>query len=164
LVVLGIGRIYINQQVNNLTNNVELSKSQLAAQNLTKVQKQADEITNNIRTINQVLGQEIRFSELIKTIGAVMPPGTVLSSLSLGKVNAGIDLSAQTVDHATAAQVAVNLSDPAKKIFDKVDIINVNCSTEKKAYPCDATYRALFNKNIPSQFLSVPASTTGGSQ
>ncbi len=154
ILVMAIGWVYISQQSKNLNKSITASKAQLASQNLASVQKQADEITKNVRLINQVLGREIRFSDLIQNIGTVMPPGTILNSLTLSKVNGALDLSANTRDYASAAQIAVNLSDPKNNIFDKLDIVTVNCSTVG-AYPCNATFKALFNKDVPSRFLNV---------
>ena len=154
ILVMSIGWVYINQQSKDLGRSISTIKRQLDAQNLTSVQKQADEITQNVRLINQVLGREIRFSDLIQDIGKVMPSGTVLSSLTLSKVNGALDLSANARDYNSAAQIAVNLSDPKNNIFEKVDIVNVNCSTIG-AYPCSASFKALFSKNVPTRFLNV---------
>ena len=85
-----------------------------------------------------------------------MPPGAILGSLTLSnKVTGTLDLSASAKDYSSAAQVAVNLSDPKNNIFAKVDIINVNCSAITNAYPCNATFRALFSQKTPDRFLNV---------
>lgn len=157
VLILAVGGLYIAQQNKNLTKNIDSVNQQLQAQDLAGTQKKAKDITNNIRIISQVLSREIRFSGLITQIGSVMPPGTVLSGLTLSKVDGGLDLSASARDYTSAAQIAVNLSDPKNKIFDKVDIVNINCSsTSGSTYPCSATFRALFNKSARSQFLNVP--------
>ncbi len=157
ILILLVGWIYLGQQINNLNKSVDGANDQLKAQKLGDAQKQADQINQNIRTINKVLASEIRFSDLIKEIGNAMPSKTVLGSLSLGKVDGAIDLSANAKDYSSAAQIAVNLSDPKKNIFDKVDIVNISCSAGSTSdYPCSGTFKALFSKNIPSRFLSVP--------
>ncbi len=155
--VMTIGWVYINQQNKNLSRNIDSINQQLQADDLAGTQKQAKDITNNIKIITQVLSREIRFSDLISQIGSVMPPGSVLSGLTLSKVDGALDLSAAARDYTSAAQVAVNLSDPKNKIFDKVDIVNIKCaSAAGTAYPCTASFRALFNKTTQSQFLNVP--------
>lgn len=157
VLILAVGWIYINQQNKNLAHNIDTVNQQLQAQDLAGTQKKAKEITNNIKIINQVLSREIRFSGLITQIGSTMPPGTVLSGLTLSKVDGGLDLSATARDYTSAAQIAVNLSDPKNKIFDKVDIVNITCSsTSGTTYPCSATFRTLFSKSTKSQFLNVP--------
>lgn len=157
VLILTIGWVYINQQNKNLAHNIDTVNQQLQAQDLAGTQKKAKDITNNIRIINQVLSREIRFSGLITQIGSIMPPGTVLSGLTLSKVDGGLDLSATARDYTSAAQIAVNLSDTKNKIFDKVDIVNINCSSISGiTYPCSASFRTLFSKSTQSQFLNVP--------
>ncbi len=157
VLIMAVGWVYIEQQNKNLSRNLSDVQRQLNAQDLAGTQKKAKDITTNIRTINQVLSREIRFSGLITQIGSVMPSGTVLSGLTLSKVDGAIDLSATARDYTSATQIAVNLSDPKNKIFDKVDIVNINCSpTSSSAYPCSATFRALFSKTTGSQFLNIP--------
>lgn len=155
--IMAVGWIYIKEQNKNLSSNLNLVQTQLSGQDLAGIQKNAKDITNNIKTINQVLSREIRFSELITQIGSVMPAGSVLSGLTLTKIDGAIDLNASARDYTSAARIAVNLSDPASKIFTKVDIVNINCSaTSNSAYPCSATFKALFSKTTRSQFLNVP--------
>lgn len=159
VIIQVVGWMYINQQNKNLENNVALVNQHLQAQDLDGTQKKAKDITNNIKIINQVLSREILFSELITQIGSVMPPGAVLSGLTLSKVDGALDLSSSARDYTSATQIAVNLGDPKNKIFDKVDIVNINCSAaSSNAYPCTATFKALFSKSTQSQFLNVPGS------
>lgn len=158
ILILGLGWLYMDQQIKDLNRAITTTEDQLKIQNLEEVQKQADEISQNIRVINQVLGREIRFSSLIQEIGKVMPTGTVLNSLTLSeKVNGAVDLNASTKNSTAAAQIAINLSDPKNNIFAKVDIVNVNCSLEKKAYPCTATFRALFDQKTAERFINAAA-------
>jgi len=103
-----------------------------------------------------VLSSEIRFSDIIQTIGQLMPQGTVLGSLSLNKVTGALDLSANARDYSSAAQVAANLSDEKNGLFSKVDVLNVNCSSNVPTYPCSASFKALFSNDAKTKFLSVP--------
>lgn len=161
VVIIGAGWLYIDGQIKNLNKSVAQTEAQLQAQHLQEVQKQADQISQNVRTINQVLGRELRFSDLIQEIGKVMPSGTILGTLTLSnKVTGALDLSVGAKDYASAAQTAINLSDPKNNIFAKVDIISVNC-TSIGTYPCSANLRALFNQKTPDRFLNV---ASGGNQ
>lgn len=155
IVILAVGWFYMDRQSKDLSRSISDTKDQLSSQNLEQVQKQSKELTNNIKTVNQVLGSEIRFSDLIQDIGRVMPPGTVLSTLSLSQVSGGIDLSASTKNYAAAAQIAVNISDPNNQLFSKVDIVSVSCSNTASAYPCSAVFRALFNKDAQKKYQGV---------
>jgi Tfp pilus assembly protein PilN len=158
LVIIAGGWLYLNQQSSNLRRNLDVTNSQLQAQNITKVQKDAAEITGDIKVINSLFSNEIRFSRLVQDIGRVMPPGTVLASLSLSKVNGAIDLSAGARDYASAAQIAVNLNDPANGLFSKVDIVSINCGNDSSTqYKCSGTFKALFSSAAQEKYLSVPA-------
>ncbi|HET9721968.1 MAG TPA: hypothetical protein VFP32_02975 [Candidatus Saccharimonadales bacterium] len=157
-VILAGGWIYISQESKTYQKNIDTTNQQLSAQNLTKVQSDAKEISGDIKVINNILQNEIDFSQLIQTVGNVMPPGTVLSSLSLSNVvSGGIDLSANSVDSPSAAQIAVNLRDPKYNLFSKVDIVNISCDINKKSpYKCDASFRVLFSAAARTKFINVP--------
>ena len=157
LIVAG-GWIYLNQQQRSYRQDIADTNQQLKAQNLSQVQANAKEITGDIRVINKLLGTEVRFSDLIQAIGNDMPPGAVLGSLSLSdKVSGALDLTANTKDYASAAQVAVNLSQAQNDLFSKVDIISISCgqAAANQNYKCNAVYRALFSKAAQTKFLSV---------
>lgn len=155
ILIMLIGWLYMNRQSSSLAHNISESKSQLAAENLTKVQQDANEISGDVKVINQVLGREIRFSDLLAAIGQVMPPGTILGSLTLTDAKGAIDLSASAKDYASATQIAVNLGDPKNALFSKADIVNINCTTGSSAYNCTATLKALFSKSAQAKFLGV---------
>lgn len=160
VLILGLGWLYMDQQIKNTNRYIADAEVQLKSQNLEGVKEQADEISQNIRIINQILNREIRFSGLIQEIGKVMPSGTKLSSLTLSdKVSGGLDLNADAKNSTAAAQIAVNLSDQQNNIFTNVDIVNVNCTEESKDYPCTVTLRALFDSKTSERFLNV---ATGG--
>jgi Tfp pilus assembly protein PilN len=157
IIILAGGWLYIDRQSKSLQKNINTTDQQLKAQNLSRVQSDAKELTGDIKVINQVLSKEIRFSDLIQAIGNDMPSGTVLGSLSLSNVSGSLDLTANAKDYASAAQVAANLSDPKNGLFDKVDIINVSCKTSQNPnYSCSTTLKVLFSSSAKTKFLSVP--------
>lgn len=162
VVIFAGGWLYLNSQSNNLQKQLDVTNAQLKAQNLEKVKKDSSEISGDIKVINQILSSEIHFSKLIQDIGAIMPPQTVLATLSLSEDNSGaIDLTANSVDSSSAAQIAVNLSDPANGLFSKVDVINVSCDiTKQSTYKCVDIYKAMFFPKALKNYQNVP----GGSQ
>lgn len=157
VVIVTGGWLYLNQQTADLNSSLANINAQLQAQNLSKVQKDATEITGDIKVINQLFSNEIHFSNLIQDIGRAMPPGTVLASLSLTKVNGAVDLSVNSKDYTSAAQVALNLNDPTNQLFSKVDIVNISCGNDDSQYKCNGTFKALFSANAQKKYLSVPA-------
>ena len=108
----------------------------------------------------QVLSKEVLFSKLLTQVGSVMPGGSVLTALSINQLSGGLDLQAKATDYQTATQVQVNLQDPKSLLFEKVDIVNVQCQSTVTAdplvakYPCTVQMRALFSKTNPFLFIS----------
>lgn len=157
VLIIASGLVYIDRQTKGLESDISNLKQQLQAQNLSQVQKDAADISANIRLINQVLSKEITFSALIQDIGKVMPPGSILDSLRLGSATGAIDISAKTLNQNTAAQIAVNLNDPKNSLFDKVDIVNISCSSNNDAgqYRCTTSLKALFSADAQKKYLNV---------
>lgn len=156
LFILASGWLYLDHQTKQLGSQISAGKQKLDQQNITGVRKDAEQISKDVKVINQVLGREIRFSDLIQQIGKVMPPGTILGGLTLTKVDGAIDLTASAKDYNSAAQIAVNLSDPANNLFSKADIVNIKCNSTDTAYKCSANFKALFNKDSQSRFINAP--------
>jgi hypothetical protein len=156
-IIIISGTVYISQQSKDLQSNIAADKQQLTAENLTGIQADAKGISSDVRLINQVLGREIRFSDLMSAIGKVMPSGTILSGLTLTNINSAIDVSANALDYTSAAQIAINLSDPTNNLFTHVDIVNISCLHDHPSspYPCTAIYKALFSKSATNRFLNV---------
>jgi|SRR3989344_1200910 len=162
LIIITGGWLYLDNQAKNLAKSQTETESRLAAEDLEGVKKEAQEITSSIKVIDQVLSREILFSKLIGEIGRVLPPGTVLKSLTLNEsVAGGFDIEVRARDNQSAARVATNLNDPNNKIFSTVDILSITCSTTDinpgDFYFCDGTYRALFNKETRQRFLNSEA-------
>ncbi len=158
IVILASGWLYLNHEVKALSSQIAAGKNDLVSQNLEGVKKDASKISNDIKTINQVLGKEIRFSRLIQSIGQVMPPGTVLEGLTLTKADGSIDLTASAKDYKSGAQIALNLSDKQNGIFSRADIISLTCTSADTEYKCSVVLKALFSKESQAKFLNIPTS------
>lgn len=159
--VVMFGMFYMNRSINAYSSQVEKITENLKVQKLEDTQKRVEDISSSLKLIIQVLSREILFSKLIKQIGTVMPANSSLTDLKISKTEGGIDLSAAAANYNTATQVQVNLQDPANKIFDKADIINIICvssGTPDPRYPCTVSIRAQFTKNNPFLFISTSGS------
>lgn len=155
LAVLVFGHLNITSSTATWQKQIDETKQRLSAQKLEETQKRVTEISDSVKLASQVLSKQILFSKLLAQIGAVMPEGTSLQSLSIASVEGGIDLSAVAKDFQTATQVQVNLSDPENKIFEKADIVSTTCAdTQDTDYPCQITLRALFAKDNIFQYSS----------
>lgn len=155
VVLIGAGNLYIKAAEKSYNKQIADTTQTLQSENLTKTQKKITDLSNNVTLIQKVLENTILFSKLLKQAGAVMPPGTILSNLEISKVEGGIDLTAQAKDYKSATQIQVNLADPGNKVFEKVDILSINCSeTSDNGYPCSVNLRALFGDNSPYLFIT----------
>ncbi len=169
--IVFVGQLYINQASKSYAAQVTQTEEQLKLQKLEETQKRVEGISGSVKLAVQVLSRQVLFSSLIKQIGSAIPQGAVLTGLSINKPQGGIDLTAAARDYDTATQVQLNLQDPQNKIFDKADIINVQCNPSAANsintntgqpnatqidgdYPCKISIRALFSKDNPFLFIN----------
>jgi hypothetical protein len=149
-----LGRSYLQAEAKDYAEANQQSEQALASRNISATLDQVEGISGNLKLIIQVLSKQILFSELLKQVGTVMPQNSILSGIEISKVAGGIDLEAEAKDYTTATQVQVNLSDPSNKLFDKIDIVSINCDdSSDDGYPCTIQLRALFKAN--NQFLFI---------
>lgn len=156
--------MFINQSISTSQSQLADINASLKEQKLEETQKRVTDISDSIKLALQVLSREILFSKLISQVGAAMPSGASLQSLSIGSTEGGIDLTAGADDYQTATQVQVNLADKDNKIFEKADIVNITCvqpantgatATGPEPYPCTISIRALFSKDNGFQYITA---------
>lgn len=169
-VIVGAGQLYLQQSIHAYEQQVAAGQLELKAQKLDETQAKVQQLSGDLKLVVSVLQKEVLFSKLLSKIGAALPPGSVLTNLSINKVQGGIDLQAATADSQTATQLQLNLQDPKNQIFDKADLVSIQCASNAKAtsgdplksqYPCTAQLRALFSKN--NSFTFIGGSTPGAS-
>lgn len=152
------GYFYLGKAVKNSQEEVAQTEQQLKEQKLEDTQKRVQQISSSLKLVVQVLGKEVLYSKLIQQIGSAMPPNTVLTNLSINKLQGGIDLQASATDYQSATQVLVNLKDPKNKIFSNADLISSQCggssSNTSTKYPCSVTIRAQFAADNPFLFVN----------
>lgn len=156
--IVAFGLFYINSSINKLTAQNAQTQQSLKDQKIDETKQQVKEMSASLKLVVQVLSREILFSKLIQQIGSAIPSNAVLTDLQIAKTEGAIDLIAVATDYNTASQVQVNLQDPANKIFDKADIINITCNTSSSSdnsrYPCTVNIRAQFAKSNPFLFIN----------
>lgn len=151
------GWLSLHQDMVNYQGQVADTQATLQREKQKETYAQVQDISNSFRLVVQVLSKEVLFSKLLNKMATTLPSGSYLSDLSIGKVQGGLDVSAQAVDYKTATQVQVNLADPANGIFAKADIINITCTAKNAldpTHPCTVTIRALFSQNNPFLFIN----------
>lgn len=162
LIVL-FGQFYMNQSIHDYTLQKQKTGDELVAQDLKQTQKQVQDISSSLKLVVQVLSREVLFSKLIQQIGVAIPTNSRLTDLKISQTQGGIDLTAVASDYGTATQVQVNLQDPDNKIFDKADIVGINClatGATNARYPCSISIRAQFAKSNPFLFIYTPPKGT----
>lgn len=153
------GQLYMQQSIKTYQTQVEQGTQQLETQKLAETQAKVKDLTNSLKLVVQVLSREILFSKLLRQVGAALPNGSILTDLSINTVQGGLDLRASASDYQTATQVQINLQDPNNKIFEKADIVSVQCTSETTTnpYPCTLQIRALFATDNPFLFIKKGA-------
>lgn len=174
--IVAFGQLYLAQAIHANQKQLAQTQEQLKLQKLEDTQKRVQEISSSLKLVVQVLSKEVLFSKLLRQVGTAMPPNTILTNLSINKVQGGIDLQASAVDYNSATQVQVNMKDPNNKIFSNADIVSISCDSATKTqatqtvsdkYPCTITIRAQFAQNNPFLFINNAAATktqTGSSK
>lgn len=156
VLIIAAGQLFVVRSTASWQQQVDTTKEQLGAQKLEETQSRVAEISDSVKLATQVLSKQVLFSKLLTQVGAAMPSGSSLQSLSISSPEGGIDLTAVATSYQTATQVQVNLSDPNNNIFEKADIVNVSCleATGSDGYPCRVTIRALFAKDNNFQYVN----------
>jgi Tfp pilus assembly protein PilN len=150
----GIGWAYLQQEAQTYTDQAVAAEAKLQTQKQAEVQKEAKEVSDSLKLAVQVLSKEVLFSQLLKQLAKTIPSNVSLSGLTISELAGGVDITANTTDYKAATQLQVNLTDPANQIFEKADIVNINCATSTNRYPCSVTLRAQFTKNNPFLFIN----------
>lgn len=154
IVLTAAGYIYSRQSTGRYAADVQASRAILDSDETKQTETRIQDLSSNLNLIIKVLSNQVLFSQLLRQIGSIMPPGTILSSIEIAEVAGGIDLSAQARDYHSATQVQVNLQDDTNQLFEKVDLVSINCGESDDGYPCTVSLRAEFTKNNPFLFLN----------
>ena len=158
------GQFYIKQNVQNQQNVAKTTQDRLASQNFETTKKDLTALSNNVKTIVQILSKQLLFSKMLTTIGGILPAGTALSDMTLATSDSAIDLSIAATDRATATQAFVNINDPKNNFFSKADLLSIVCeSSSTKKYPCTAQVRVVL-KNDSSFYFLNSVTTPGAKQ
>lgn len=155
--IIALGQLYLIQSTKTYTKQIHEGQEKLRIQKLDETQNRVNEISSNLKLVLQVLSREILFSKVLRQVGAAVPSGSVLTQLTINKVEGGIDLTFEAKDYQTASQILINLQDPENKVFESADIEDISCDSElqsNRTYLCQVSIRALFGDNSPFLFVN----------
>ncbi len=154
ILVVGFGVFYIDHTINGLKKDISESSSLLEARDINGTQKEATQISTNLKLMLQVFSKQVLFSKLIRQIGAVLPPGSAIGTLNLTDTQNVIDFDVGSNNFATATQIPINLQDANNKLFTKVDVISVACNQSKDStFACNTSLRGVINKDSDFKFI-----------
>ena len=158
LLLLGAGHFYLSSTTNRYQKDIATLNASLKEQNIDETKSEIQGLSGSVNLVLKVLATEILFSKLLRQAGSVMPVGSSLASIEISDDQKGIDISAGVNSYQVGTQVQLNLADPNNKLFEKVDLISVQCNTAGVgSYPCSARLRALFGDNSPYLFINNKA-------
>ena len=159
--ILAFGFYVAAQQQSNA--EASLLKAEDDTQDYAKVKSQSEAFSNNLKVAKQILATEVVYSKMITDIANTLPPGTILTSLSLtpDTISKKMELSFKTKSYDQGIQLKATLEN--SDLFSDVSITSITSkgeSTGDSAYPTDVSISAQFQ---PRNILSN-ASATGSAQ
>lgn len=157
VLVVGLGHFYLASTTSKFEKDISELQASLKEQGIDEVKQDIQDLSGNVKLALQVLSREILFSKMLRQVGAVMPSGSTLAGLEISDDQKGIDITANVENYQVGTQIQVNLADPDNKIFDKVDLVSVECTgaiDTRGGYPCQAKLRALLGDNSSYLFIN----------
>jgi len=155
------GQLFINRNVHDLQSTAKITQSRISSQNLASTQKDIQTLSNNFKTVTQLLGKQLLFSKLFVKIGSIIPTGAILNDITLSNSDSSIDINIAAINRASATQAFVNISDPKNGLFDKADLVSVNCvektassSVTESKYPCTTVIKVVMKADSSYYFLN----------
>ncbi len=114
----------------------EISNNTVQLAKLDKDRKQIDETAKQLATIKKLYDSEVKFSEIIPNIASVIPPGAILTSLSLtGNKDEPLQLSFKMKNQELASVIRLNLVN--SELFQSADILSVSGSSNQDTATSD---------------------------
>jgi hypothetical protein len=155
------GQFYINKNTRSLEAVAEITQQRIANQNLQSTQQQIQNLSNNFKTVSQLLGRQLLFSKLLIKIGSIIPSRAVLSGITLSTSTSALDLNVIAENREAATQAFVNINDPANGLFNKADLLSVDCNVNTPSttqaqtkYPCTASIKVVIKTDSSFYFLN----------
>ena len=152
--LLLFGRASLASTKQDIENQLESDRAQIAQ--LAPINAEAEELSQTINVIDKLIEKEIKFSVLLREIGALIPTGASLSGLTLVEDQSEPVSLAVLVDSAEKAGVLQeNLIQ--SELFVTADIQTVTRSSDPEAsYAFTANIQAYYNPELPLSVIDDP--------
>lgn len=158
---IGIGLGIMNRAISNANINKQVLATSISDDKLNETEQSYNEFLNNVKTVTQILSKQVLYSSLLQQIGKVTPPGANLNSVSISSTDNALNLNFTINSPDIAPILQLNLQDQKNKLFERADIIQVNCQQKEKTdNPCTAQLRAEYKKDAMFIFIN----TVGGNK
>ena len=136
--------------------NKNAVSTSMSDEKLDETKKAYAEFSSNLKTVTQILSKQVIYSSLIKQIGSVTPPGASLNTISIASSDNALDLNFTIKSSDIAPVLQLNLQDIKNKLFEKADIIQVNCTqADDSTSKCSAQLRAAYRKDAAFLFINT---------
>jgi Tfp pilus assembly protein PilN len=146
--VISFGIFFINQRANNLNRLVTISDQRVNDQQLKEYQQKAEVFSNDLNTAVKLLEDQLLFSKIIKTIGAVLPPGVTLGTLDYSVEDEILTLNIEASNQRLITTAFENISNGktiSQDLFTKADLLKIDCNPDEGL--CTGSIVVLLNKN-----------------
>jgi len=147
ILVAAAGYFYISQAEKATAERKSNIETEISEDNLSEELKLYEAFANKNKAVLQILGDQILFSDLVQSMGQVLPSGVVLKSMTLNETDNALSLDFSIPNQQTASILQANLEDPANELFDKADTINTSCTKTDQGEECSTQVRAQFSDN-----------------
>lgn len=154
LSLMMFGQASLNTTKSELEELIEVDQVKISE--LAQVNAEAQQLSDTVDTISALLDDEVKFSILFQEIGSVIPPGVVVSGLTLSKESTEpISLSIRADSAEKAGVLQENILE--SELFLSADILNVSqISGSSGPYQFTAELQAYYNPEVPLSSLDDP--------
>ena len=145
MVVIGIVYVYLTNTKANAELTINENKAKVAG--YATVEAQAKEFRTNLQTAKQILDQEINYTKVVLEFAALMPPGTILETLTLDSATFGTPttLNAKAKDYASA--LALKDSFQKSELFTNVHFQSIAGGGADAGYPISVSLNVTIKKD-----------------
>jgi len=116
--IVGFGVFIMNADQSALEKSIETKTQSL--QSYIETEKKAQVLASDIDTAGKILAREVRFSEVLKLIGSILPDGASLRNLQLTNDDLPVKLTTFINDKALAPTLRNNIEE--SDLFDAADL------------------------------------------
>lgn len=127
--------------------NARIAGNDVKADVYGQTKKQVDALSAKLSDAKSILNQEVRYSQALVKIGQLMPPGTVLASLTLTTANFnGTPLDITAYAKSTTEASALQAKFQTSPLFSQVNLKGTSADKGIDGYPVSISMTVLLNR------------------